>query len=571
MAYLPLKSSRKLVVYKNGQLYESGITLDFMLLTAAQSNKFNEILNAGYNMGDVSNIGFWADGHLPTNPIFTPAELSVGLALGARVSPLCFSDYLYNVLTNVNDEIIIYSMDNPSQWGIGFKYQQTVDSRRKALCFVFVLQGTKKYDNNVFTIGTSGSGASTAYWRFFFGVMMDRDNEYAYPFVVHGYYSLPYDNYDEMKVRTYNSTSQNFQLVREGTYKIFSNIPPEPTPDPYAGGGTSTGTGTATGTFDDTSEDVDLPLTYGMTPCNVGLVSQYVMTATQISDFAAWLWNTSSVLDDLKRIFASPFDAIISVGMLPYTPSDTTAYNVKLGTLNVTGCTGDLVNDPVDKISMGSITFDGYYGSALDFNPYTKIEMYLPYCGTITLNPDEVMNHTISVDYYVDSLSGDIDAFISDEKRVLQIIKGNCFVPIPLTGRDFSSVYSSALGAVSALAVGAGAAVATGGMSAPIAVGMGTSVAANALNAKEQIKRVSSLGGMSGFMSIQNAYVIMTIPRQCLPELQNDHQGYPLFVTKKLSDFAGYTEVYEIHLDGLDCTDDEAKEIYELLKGGVIL
>lgn len=570
MAFLPLAQASNFYILKNGQLIESSVTLNFFRTLADMSAEWSRILTND----DMAHKKDCIYRNPPgTNPQIIFGELTTAMTEAATISPICHSDTFGAMLTNLNDEIIFYNMDYGNAIGFGLQYYQQISATIKQIRMFTITPLGRTYSPG-YNIGYTGSGADMRRFVMYLGVMIDTDAKMAYPFCIQGAYYWPLRTGDNVRVQSLETSGATLRTIEYAMYNLFGNVPPEPpepSDDPYSGGGYSTGTDTPTGTFDDSSEDVDLPLTYGMTPCNVGLVSQYAMTPTQVADFASWLWNPNSVLDDLKRIFTSPFDAIISIGMLPYTPSDTTLYNVKLGTLDVTGCTGKLVNDPVDKISMGSITFSGYYGSALDFNPYTKIEMYLPYCGTITLNPDEVMNHTISVEYYIDSLSGDIDAFISDEKRVLQIIKGNCFVPIPLTGRDFSSVYSSALGAVSALAVGAGAAVATGGMSAPIAVGMGTSVAANALNAKEQIKRVSSLGGMSGFMSIQNVYVIMTVPRQCLPELQNDHQGYPLFVTKALKEFSGYTEVYEIHLDGLDCTDEEMKEIYNLLKGGVIL
>lgn len=371
-----------------------------------------------------------------------------------------------------------------------------------------------------------------------------------------------------------NSNSTRNSLYRT-LYPILSNnvppTPPTPSTDPYADGGYSTGTDTGTGTFDDTSESVGLPTTYSLSATAAGLISQYVLTEAELAAFGSWLWNGGSIFDDLKHFFQSPMEAIFSVGMLPFTPSDVTNYNVFVGTLDA-NVTGKLVGDTIEKIDMGTIDFDGYYGSALDYNPYTKIEIFLPYCGNFALNPDEVMGHTIGVEYYCDSLTGDCVAFIYDEERVLYQVKGNCFVQIPLAARDFSAQYASGLGSVGTIAAGlAAASVAKGGMTAPIAVGMGTSVAANAMNAKAHIARAGGVSGMAGFMSVQNPYVIMTIPNQCLPELQADHQGYPLFVTKALKEFSGFTKVYEIHLDGLDCTDAEMKEIYELLKGGVIL
>lgn len=394
-------------------------------------------------------------------------------------------------------------------------------------------------------------------------------------------YALWYQN-------TFNDPGWRALLYADGTYlsganrNVMSAVlytflydnEPEPTPppssDPYADGGYSTGTGTGTGTFDDTSESVPLPTTYALSATASGIMSQYVLTEANLAAFGSWLWNGGTIVDDLKHFFQSPMEAIFSVGILPFTPSDTTPYNVYVGALAVTGVQGGHVNDTVEKISCGSIDFDGYYGGALDYNPYTKIELFLPYCGTLSLNADEVMGHTISVVYYCDTITGDCVAFVSDEERVLHQVRGNCFIQIPLAARDFTALYSSAIAAIGTIAAGL-ATAASGGISAPVAVGLGTSMAANAMNAKTHIARAGGVSGMAGFMSIQKPYVIMTIPNQCLPEFQNDFQGYPLFVTKRLGDFSGYTKVYEIHLDGLDCTDAEAKEIYELLKGGVIL
>lgn len=359
-------------------------------------------------------------------------------------------------------------------------------------------------------------------------------------------------------------------IIPTNVYNTFVRSLPVPSSDPYSDGGYSTGTDTGTGTFDDTSESVPLPTTYALSATASGIMSQYVLTEANLAAFGSWLWNGGTIVDDLKHFFQSPMEAIFSVGILPFTPSDTTPYNVYVGALAATGVQGGLVGDTVEKISCGSITFDGYYGGALDYNPYTKIELFLPYCGTLSLNADEVMGHTISVDYYCDTITGDCVAFVSDEERVLHQVRGNCFIQIPLAARDFTALYSSAIAAIGTIAAGL-ATAASGGLSAPVAVGMGSSMAANAMNAKTHIARAGGVSGMAGFMSIQTPYVIMSIPNQCLPEFQNDFQGYPLFVTKRLGDFSGFTKVYEIHLDGLDCTDAEAKEIYELLKGGVVL
>lgn len=532
------------------------------------------------NIQIVSNLGVEYEGRMTLGG--SPVE---GLTL-ANANPLSNGS-----IGNISNEIVELMIDDKID-----EIMKLVATEGKAITHLSIINsnfGTHfKFE---FDITTATSGGNTYYtarnWKYTCGPNVSGTNTNSYTFagrdsyrrIRYGHlrFAFDFDNYRIMPIMFLQAGQNqlgNAYSLRNGTYSenvlfvVFSDsiAPPIPSSDPYANGGYSTGTDTGTGTFDDTSESVPLPTTYAFSATASGLMSQYVLTEANLAAFGSWLWNGGTIVDDLKHFFQSPMEAIFSVGILPFTPSDTTPYNVYVGALAATGVQGGLVGDTVEKISCGSIDFDGYYGGALDYNPYTKIELFLPYCGTLTLNADEVMGHTISVDYYCDTITGDCVAFVSDEERVLHQVRGNCFIQIPLAARDFTALYSSAIAAIGTIAAGL-ATAASGGLSAPVAVGMGSSMAANAMNAKTHIARAGGVSGMAGFMSIQKPYIIMTIPNQCLPEFQNEMQGYPLFVTKRLGDFSGFTKVYEIHLDGLDCTDAEAKEIYELLKGGVVL
>lgn len=376
-------------------------------------------------------------------------------------------------------------------------------------------------------------------------------------------------NWQTFSTSVLPSISQVCQII------LLNNSPLPPVPpstDPYEDGGYSTDATSGTGSFDATSEAVSEPSTPSVSPMVGNFINQYVVSQTALSTFGAWLWGGGSIFDDLKQLFQSPIEAVVNVGILPFEPDyDGDNYDtIKVGGLSSTA-SGHLIQDNYFTLDCGTITFDPYYGSALDQNPYTKCEIYLPYCGVYPLNVDEIMGHTISLKYFCDTLSGDCVAVISDEERVLEQVRGNVFVQIPFSAKDFTSVYTSAINGAISIAASAATVYATGGLSAPVAVGAGTSIAANALNSKTHVTRAGGFSGMAGLMSVQTPYVILTVPNQCLPEYTNAHQGYPCMVTKRLGDFTGFTKVYEIHLDGLDCTDAESKEIYELLKGGVIL
>lgn len=46
--------------------------------------------------------------------------------------------------------------------------------------------------------------------------------------------------------------------------------------------------------------------------------------------------------------------------------------------------------------------------------------------------------------------------------------------------------------------------------------------------------------------------------------------GYPSYITAKLGDLEGYTEIDSIHLENIGATESELSEIESILKGGVI-
>ena len=87
---------------------------------------------------------------------------------------------------------------------------------------------------------------------------------------------------------------------------------------------------------------------------------------------------------------------------------------------------------------------------------------------------------------------------------------------------------------------------------------------------KPNFEKSGSMGGMGGMLAVQTPYLILTRPKQALPERQNTFTGYPSFITMSLKDCTGYTEIDSIHLENIPATESELSEIESLLKGGVI-
>ena len=604
--FWPIGSARGLVIYKNGQLYESNVTLDFMLLTEAQSQKFSELLNASTLSTDVSNIGFWSDGHLPTNPIFTPANLSLGLTLGADVSTICSSVYLQQIIPNVGDEIMIKSVEAGSAYGFGFKNRGIVDSRRISLSFEWDNNGTRVTTNpgQLFTIGESGTGSDINYWRFFFGVMMDRNNEKAYPFVVHGTYYLPYHNYDSMKVRA--PYVGDWENLKRQSYAIFNNQPPEPTPDPYPSDNYDDPEG-GDGDFDDTSDVIATPTTPSLTIGTSQLVNIYVPDAQQIEDLAARLIDPN-IFNILASTVEDVSACVIGLHIIPVNvPFIVPDKQLVMNFLGITIALGLYMNKPVKQfidVDCGTLTANEYWGNCLDYAPYTKISIFLPFCGYYDLDTDEVMGKTIQVKYRVDIASGSCIAFIIINGSVLYQYTGNCAQQIPLTAVDFNAFLSNAFNVAVATATGgvgiaaAGAAV----MAADAALsnasgkevqsasseldqakshydsvklraeGRIASAAVNAVvNSKPHFNHGGSLSGSAGFLGCKKPYLIITRPNPMIPDQYGKFHGYPCNTTAKLDNLIGYTEVADIRLNIPDATIDEIIECEKLLKDGVVI
>ena len=364
-----------------------------------------------------------------------------------------------------------------------------------------------------------------------------------------------YINLDFKKNWSTNWEDSFFAIIGEGALPS----------DPYYSGGTS-GTGGGTGSFDGTGDAISAPSVPTLGATTTGFVSLYNPTLSQVQELASYMWSDAFSIDSFKKLFADPMDTILGLSIVPVAVPDGETTTLKVGNLS-TGISITRAGAQYITVDCGSIAVDEYWGAYLDYAPYTKLEIYLPYIGTHQLSADDVMGKTISVKYNVDILSGSCVAFVTCGDSVLYTFSGQCSQNIPITGEDFTS---NLMGAIS-FAASAGAVVASGGGAAavmPAAAGL-TSSYINAF--KPDIQRSGNIGGTSGMLGIQVPYLILTRPRQCTPENQNKYLGYPSFITEELSELSGYTEIEDIQLEGCTATDTEIDEIKSLLAGGVLL
>ena len=365
------------------------------------------------------------------------------------------------------------------------------------------------------------------------------------------------------------STAQEYSLDLS---KSVTDFDPEnpliPDTDPLKPGGI-TEPSDVNGDFDDTSDPIDFPPLPTLGAIDTGFITLYNPSLTQLQDLSDYMWSSAFDVDSFKKVFANPMDVFLGLSIVPVSIPDGSIREIKVGGIS----TGKYMTPAAQQyieVPCGSINVKEYWGAYLDYEPFTKAEIYLPYIGTHPLAVDDIMGKTVEVRYHVDILSGSCTAFVKCGDSVLYQFIGQCSSSIPISGNDWTNVINAAI----QIAGSIGTMVATGGASIPAssAIATASSVTSSVVsNMKPSIEKSGAISGTGGLMGAQTPYLILTRPRQALPASQNYFTGYPSFITELLGALSGYTEVERIHLSGIPGTDAEIAEIETLLKEGVIL
>lgn len=371
----------------------------------------------------------------------------------------------------------------------------------------------------------------------------------------------------------------------------YSDDPYFPVPTSVTGGGRAS--------YDWTSTDpVDFPADPGVSAVNTGFISLWAPTEEQMLKLSSYMWNADILtIDFWKRLWADPLDVIYGLHIIPV-DFRATGRDVIGGTDNVVV---GLVNTkvPMDylktqwiEVDCGELDLEEVWGAYIDYDPYTKLEIYLPYCGVHPLRVDDFMAGTISLKYKIDLLTGSCVAMLKSTKSeegttsldsIIYQFMGNCSVQIPVTASQFADAVRSTIslaasvGSLVATNVGGAVAAASGGLTqlgkarlAEANISQGGAAVENVMGIKPAIERSGALGASAGLLAVQTPYLIITRPRQAHPDEQNRYTGYPSFITETLGDLTGWTIVKAIHLEDIECTADELAEIDTLLKEGVI-
>ena len=362
--------------------------------------------------------------------------------------------------------------------------------------------------------------------------------------------------FEAAKVKQYDNDQPQTQTGDDGTGGIGSGLkPPDDTPP------------------SDTHTWVTTPLGHGINAWAVGEVA-----VGSLMDFL-WGRGSSNAFDAgglwnkwLNYKF-NPIGAIISLHKLPDELSLAGAVsNISIagftfdGSESVAGVTigGNTIGSGLSTayLSAESATLDFPYGSYKDFSR-TSVELYVPYCGTMSIDPSVCIGGKISLTYQCDNITGALAVQVGATNRwgqfqVIGVMTGNCAYKVPLTGNDNG--------------VGAGISAWTGGLSSIVTGNVLGAISAGAQFAgiQHHTQIAGDVRGNVGILTHQTAFVQITYGRYLdTVGNYNDNLGRPSYCSGKVSDFSGFSQLI-VHADAIDfATEAERREIESIMRNGV--
>lgn len=339
---------------------------------------------------------------------------------------------------------------------------------------------------------------------------------------------------------------------------------------------------------------------------------QYICDASAIIDISNGLFDVSSggIFEKIKKGVEmygnNPMDSVQSLTFYPMDLTSVFTNNISQNYIYFGGYKYDLSQGTARKIvypngykDLGTFQLKpSFNNSYRDYEPYTKLRVYLPYIGWRNLDLKRYLNKSVTVRYYIDTrTNGLCTACLIADNLLVDYFNGQMGVSMPITMTDYTA-YANAqmqtlLQGATAIsngipsAIGSGVQAATsfamgdklggveniGGGVASVGGGiMDYGKTAYSLSANNINSFNSTSGGSS---SMINQYlpqeVLFEFEYQEVDETNNASvlRGYPSNASGRLYEFSGFLQVAEIELECSGATEQEKDEIIAMLHSGI--
>lgn len=178
------------------------------------------------------------------------------------------------------------------------------------------------------------------------------------------------------------------------------------------------------------------------------------------------------------------------------------------------------------------INYFKQFNSFLDYEPYSCAELWVPWCGTVKIDPQIYCGHDIKIKYSVDIESGQIKGRVYRDQLQVDEIKGSVGTEIPLDYTSYGEIlnaqiqaqateqanktkFAAAIGQVGMTIAGLGITAATMGLGAPVSAAATTALA-TASTAAQRSMAAARISDMTNAAQKANTTTTMGMGMQAL-------------------------------------------------------
>lgn len=368
-----------------------------------------------------------------------------------------------------------------------------------------------------------------------------------------------------------------------GSYVIGGGDDPQPEGTEFTGGNYDPNSAVIT------TQNITPP---GFSPSSASGISTWAVSGDELFQVTQEIFKPEI---DLSKIFISKDKAFVNAFYLPFDIQQHDSSHCSLQQFNIGYATTTLqlfrilggYNNTFDG---GSVNVREYYGTFLDYAPYTSVVIYIPYIGYHELDTNIVMNRTVNLKFSVDLTMGILTAFIFAGNTLIDTLSGQMGIPMSINGMDLAEGFQSLVKFIgmTAVSVPAIASPAAGLMSgamesnAGILGGAGVlgavtgvtalAAGAGASNALPPAKQMGTAGAENWLTAFQTPYILIERREDATPAEMVNLEGYASCYTATVSKFTGYVQASTIKLqNAAGITEEENNMILDLLRGGIYI
>lgn len=299
-----------------------------------------------------------------------------------------------------------------------------------------------------------------------------------------------------------------------------------------------------------------------------------------LEKIAQWFYNQTEKIDIANNVISIK-EIPFSLATLNIVPLDT---DLKIGGVNVTYNNenvkvGQIISPATTAVSVifGEFNIPRLSNTFLDYSPYTKYELLLPFAPTPVVLPDWCINKTVSAIFLYDIYTTACQYVIECNGERICSVSGIFGVDRPISAQNVAlkdasrlsaqvATASSVLGGVMSSASGNIGGIVSG------AIGGVSALSQMIMSGKQNYMYTVGANGDSSSVGLCHA-THLKITRTLSAEDSNFNHVYgrPLCKYKKLSSVTGYTKCDIVNTNGLTCSETEKQRIKQLLETGIYI